>query len=161
MANLISNEFWEYFKGIQKDAFESFGKDEIALYRQTFNMDFFGEDPDPATSGLEEIILPVLINYNYYRVWGVNTNSQAGEIEAQSLSVLLNKDVLRELYPTLLDSKDNLVFDSGRDYFIHRGTRYTAQGETFISQASNDPLLIMLILQVDKRFNHEVKGSQE
>jgi hypothetical protein len=160
MGPLLSDEFWAYFASIQKDAFETFGQDTLTYYKKEYNMDYFGEDGTDDNTLFTQYDLPILINYNYYRVWGVNTNSQAGEVEGQSISVLINKDKLREVQPALMDDRNNFIFDSGKDYFIHRGTRYTSQGETFISQAASNPLLIMLILQVDKRFTHEDKGNQ-
>jgi hypothetical protein len=160
MSSLLSPEFWAYFNNLQSDIFDTFGNEIITYKKELYNMDFFGEDGQPGNKLYSEHNLRCVINYNYYRVWGVNNNKQTGEKEASSFVVIFNRKYLIDNFSTIVDNQGNLLFDSGKDFFIHKGLRYTAQGETFISQNADNPILFMVILQRDKRYNQEAKGQQ-
>jgi hypothetical protein len=157
----ISAEVWAHFNQTQLDGFETFGNETITYRKLKYNMDDFDEDPESTgDSSYSTYSFPCLINYNYYRVWGVNTNKQVGEKQGQSMAVILNKQSLITSFPTIFDADGNLIYDSATDFFIHNGTRYTSQGDSFLSQAETNPLWIMLILQRDKRYTGEKKGTQ-
>lgn len=156
--SLIPNDAWEYFKDIQAQAFESFGKEDITFVKRTKNLNRYQEDTLTA-GNFQTINLKCLISYNYYRVWGVNKTAPSGETEGQSIVLLLNKSILAQSNPELIDAKGNFIFDSATDHFIHRGMKYTPQGDTFLSQANNTPLLFMFILERDRKATGEKKGS--
>jgi hypothetical protein len=161
MSSLLSPEQWAHYVQTQLDSFDTFGNDTITYKKLRYNLDNFQEDPESTPdSAYTTYNFPCLINYNYYRVWGVNTNKQSGEKSGQSMAVILNRQKLRETFPTILDAQGNLIYDSNTDLFLHRGLRYTSQGETFLSQEYSSPLWIMLILQRDKRYTAEDKGQQ-
>lgn len=150
----LTSEQWAHFVDTQQKAFETFGKETIDFFTLDFNMDLFQEDGDASLgpyikySGLE-----VIINYNYYRVWGVNTNKDSGEKPGQSIVAIFNPNQLATILPSSHYDplKKQFIFDSNSDFFVHRGVRYTPQGDTFLSQENANPLWVMVVLQVDYR----------
>jgi hypothetical protein len=137
---LLTEKQWELFRNTQRNHFETIGKSTLVWKRYKGNLERFQEDGETT----DTVQLNCLIQGNYFRVWDVNKNSQAGEVDHNSIVVLINKDYLAELGH--LDAKRNFVFDTGRDKFILDGVMYQPQGDTPLSQAYDTNILQMLIL---------------
>jgi hypothetical protein len=104
------------------------------------------------------IPLKVLISYNYFRTWPLSKHDTQGESDNQNMAVFINRDYLSSL--GYLTSKGYLSFNPATDFFIHRGIKYKGEGDTFASQAYDDPLLILIVLRREEILTGEVLHEQ-
>lgn len=140
--DLLGPGVWNTFKNLIRFAHDTFNQDNIILYKRISGIDRWGED-NP-TSQFAEIELKVLMQYNYFHGWPVNQDQTAGVLDKQSVVALFNRAYLNSL--GLLDNNGNFKLTPGEDYFVHRGQKHSIEGDSLISQAYNDPLLVMVIL---------------
>lgn len=143
---MITPKRWDRFKSLINKTRESFNKDTITWRRKTqSSIPLYFEDD--LNDGDTDITLEVLIAYNHFRTWPITDNTLQGANDEQNMVVHINKDYLGELgYLTVNGYFD---FTPEEDEFYHRGIKYRAFGDTFHSQASDDPLFIQLILKRD------------
>ena len=139
---LISDEQWAMYRATMKDAHDTFHKKEIIWNRLISDLDRFGEDyPD----NFVPTPLLVLCNYNYMRSWPVTMATDAGKLDRESVQILINKDYLRE--QGYLNANGYFDFRRNEDTFTMDGITYRDAGDTAVSQAGSDDILISIILK--------------
>jgi len=146
----IGKKHWgRYQKLIQKFLNEESGLKPISWLRHVSQPLPFGED---VGSCYFQETLNVLINYNVYRTWPINMVTPSGEIDNETLCIIMPNDALAE--NGFLDEHGYFSFDLSNDRFIIDGISYKSSGDTQYSQASDVELVTMVVL---KRLKHEVK----
>ncbi len=143
MTQLISTAKWAQFRKLISDAHDTLSQETITWRRFTRStVPRYREDSDGSI--FTDIALKCLNGYNYFRTWPLTRHTAGGELDAENMIVLLNKDYLKNL--GYLTSQGYFDYRTDLDLFFHRGIKYRPEGDTFISQAFDDPLFIMLIL---------------
>lgn len=133
---------WSKYKKIMKIAHDMFNQDILTWVKHKDTVAKFNEE---LTDDGVVIPLNVLISFNYFRTWPLTKHDAQGESDNQNMAVMINRQYLSEL--NYLTPKGYLNFDPGDDYFLHRGIKYKCEGDTFTSQAYDDPLHILLIMR--------------
>ena len=146
MTQLVSDADWAKFVKVVADSHDTFNKQTITWVRSdgSFNVD--GEDENKNTS---DVSLEVLLNYNHFRTWPITRTTETGELDRQSVVVLINVDYLRGL--GYINVNNNFQFSADEDRFIIEGIKYKDYGFTKVSQAQTtvgvaEGLLIQLVL---------------
>jgi len=152
MSNLIGNTGWANFRAAMKDAHDTFHQKDIVWHRQKANMDRYGED---AANGYDTVILKAQLNYNYMRSWPVTFRTETGDLDRQSVQILLNKDYLRE--NGYINAAGYFVYDQSLDYFVIDGLKHVPMGDTPVSQAYEDDILFTIIVKRDDTRTGEVR----
>lgn len=133
---------WQRYRDVinewQEDAFQQ----EIEYRREIVTQDRYGEDYNKR---FERITIKGLILYNYFRSWPMSNMNHVGELDKESCMVYFNIKNLRD--QGLLNSHDQFEFDPAYDRFVINGMLYKSTGDSQAAQASNNPLLIFLILR--------------
>ena len=141
--SLITDKSWDKFSRIISDFVDTdVGKQTILWKKRITQPSSFGED-----SGKKYIDIPleVLIDYNVYRNWPMNRSTFSGEIDKQSIAIIISSRLLEEL--GYLDKDGYWDFDEGLDRFVLNGKFYRSSGDTTSSQAKNKALLFQVILK--------------
>lgn len=114
----------------------------ITLLSHLDQPQLFGEDDKNifTTSTLE-----VLVGYNVYRTWPINTVTNSGEMDNETCYILMSKTYL--ISKGLINDAGSINLDLTRDRFIIDGVPYKSSGDTPSSQAHNIDLLYMIILK--------------
>lgn len=120
---------------------EAFNRDTITWVKHNNHLGLFREE---LSEGGQPIDLNVLISYNTFRTWPITKNDQAGQLDNQNILAIINRQYLKNL--NLLTPEGMLDYSPDVDYFIHRGVRYKAEGDTLLAQSGDDPLLLQVIL---------------
>jgi hypothetical protein len=141
---LINTSTWKRYKALIKKGAESFNKEQIILAKWQHGIDQWQEDTSDSAN-YQYIKLDTLIQYNYFQVWPINVEQEDGQIDRQHMSARFNRKYLSDI--GMLDNHGNFPLEPSKDVFIHRGTEYRIVGDTFTSQAKNDPLQVMVILR--------------
>jgi hypothetical protein len=85
------------------------------------------------------------MNYNFMRSWPITFTTETGEVDRQSVQMmLLKKDLADNGY---LNSYGYLNFNPAQDLFIFDGMVWKAVGDTAVSQVDGDDLIITIILK--------------
>lgn len=156
--DLVGNANWSMYKSlIGVDAHDTFNQEDVIWHRLAYGLDRWGEDNKNAV--FTDITLKGLFSYNYFRQWGVNQSTVSGEIDKQSEAVIFSIEYLKSLDPAILDANNFWNFDLLEDRFIHRGVTYIVKGDTFISQAQDEPMHIMIILKREETNTGETRGG--
>ena len=137
---------WARYKRIINKFHEDANKDELIWLPELDFIPLHGEDQGQFG---DPVNLDCLFLYNYFRTWPIIGYTINGEVDKQSCVALINVDYLKRIHPERIDSHNRLIYKPDKDLFIHRGDKYMATGDSFVSQAHDEPLLFMLIL---KRF---------
>jgi hypothetical protein len=140
---LITDEQWGNFRKTMKDAHDTFHQKPMLWKRLISDLDRYGEDYNE--DNFDTVELLVLCNYNYMRSWPATMATDAGKLDRESVQVLINKDYLREL--GYLNADGYFDFKANEDMFILDGKLYRDAGDTPVSQASNDDILVSIILK--------------
>ena len=144
--DLLSTNEWDEFKSIINDAHDTFFQDTLVWYKSKGALDVHGEDM--LNERFTIINLKCLFSYNYFRTWPVTQTSETGQLDRESLVVLLNKSYLNSL--GYINDNGNFIFNPGLDRFLIRGVKYKAMGQTDLSQAYDTPLLFQIIMQKEE-----------
>lgn len=139
----LNEATWNRYKSMVNKIHDQFNQD-ILIWRSWAPsvVDEFNEDKEETYTDTE---LKILLGYNVYRTWPMTNNQNSGGLDKQNMIALINVNYLKEL--GLTNQHNYLDFDPEKDMFIHRGVIYKGQGDTFIAQANNEPLLFQLILE--------------
>ena len=140
---MISNGMWQVYKNLINKVHDDFNQDTITWKRFIRGKQRYGED-DISHDNYTDINLLCLIAYNVFRTWPMTAKSVAGDLDKESIVVILNKKYLEDL--GYLNTNSFFDMDPGKDKFIHHGLEYRASGETQVSQAKDEPLLFYIIL---------------
>lgn len=140
----ISNNQWNRYKKIINTFHEDANQDILQWLPEMDYIPINGEDQGQFGQTQE---LKCLFVYNYFRTWPIIGYTINGEVDKQSCVALINIDYLKREHPTRVNANGQLIYKPDKDLFIHRGDKYIATGDTFVSQAKEQPLLYMLILK--------------
>lgn len=97
--------------------------------------------------------LKCLVQYNSFRSWPINEQTNTGEIDKESCLVYFNMDYLRTL--GFINDNNQFTFDAERDRFIIDGILYKPAGDSKAAQANNKTLFTFIILKREERGSHE------
>ena len=143
---MISDARWNTYKALINSIRDSFNQDTLLWRRaQVTSIPLYNED-NPFDS-FTDINLKVLVAYNYFRTWPITKDTIQGATDEQNMVIHINRDYLDGL--GYLTAEGYFDFKPEDDVFIHRGIRYRTSGDTFHSQAKDEPLFIQLILVRD------------
>lgn len=144
--DLVGNANWAAYKSlIGIDAHDTFMQEDITYLRYLYGLDLHGEDD--VNAQFETIALKGLFSYNYFRQWNINQATVSGEIDKQSEAAIFSINYLSNHASSILDANNFWDYELMKDRIIHRGVTYSIKGDTFLSQAPDEPLLFMLILK--------------
>lgn len=155
MSDLIGAAVWAQYKSIINDGHDTFNQHEVIWLRSDGGLDRHGEDNE--TEQFTVVILKGLFEYNYFRKWRVTNPTDTGEIDAQTEVLLLNLKYLRD--NGYLTAANNFNYQIDADRFIHDGIKYKCVADTKISQAQDEPLLLMLVLQREEIMTADQMGA--
>jgi hypothetical protein len=140
--NLIGNNDWLDFRGVMRNIHDTFEQKKITWLRKIVTVNVNMEDSNTA---MESVTLEVQLNYNYMRSWPITNTTESGEIDRQSVQVLVNKDWLRE--KGYINSNNYFDYNPDVDRFIIDGMMMKAVGDTAVSQSIDDDILITFLLK--------------
>lgn len=154
--SLIPLAGWDYYKALMRKAHDTFNQDTLTWLRASDVVNRFNEQEDLAPT-----ITPILglIGFNSFRTWPMTLQQSGGELDNQNMIVYFNKQYLSE--NGWLKPNGYLDYKPDKDYFIHRGIKYKSEGDTFVSQAYDDPLHVMLILRREELMVGETQFDQQ
>jgi len=143
---MITPTQFNRYKNLINKVDESFNKDTLVWRRASAATipEFF---EDNLNDTYTDINLDVLVGYNYFRTWPVTKDTLEGANDEQNMVIHINRDYLTKLGYTTPQGYFN--FKPEDDIFIHRGIKYRSFGDTFHSQAGDEPLFIQLVLKRD------------
>lgn len=136
---------WNRYKNIINAFHGDANQDTLVWRPQLDYIPVNGEDEAFYTNA--PTLVQCLFHYNYFRTWPIIGYTINGEVDKQSCVAIMNIAYLKTFDPPILDANNRLIYKPDHDVFEHRGDKYIATGDTFISQANNEPLLFMLILK--------------
>ena len=145
MGFLTPAEWQEYKDIINEFNLDDSNQEDITWRRLTSNLNRFGEDDGVITN---DVNIKGLIQYNYFRAWPANRSSVSGELDKESLLLWLNIEYLRT--NGWLTASNQFAFRPGEDRFIINGEVFKATGNSQAAQASDEPLLVFIILKAEE-----------
>jgi hypothetical protein len=131
------------FLKVHRDGHDTFEQKEITWVRNITHTNRFMESDDD--NGTISIPLKVQCNYNYMRSWPITRTTEAGELDRQSMQVLINKSYLREL--GYINANDFFDYSPDFDRFIIDGMIHKPMGDTSVSQVDSSDVLIVIVMQ--------------
>ena len=143
MAELISSAQWDNFRQAINNASATFGAQPIIWNAVTKRLAFSGDERN--ADGISQITLMGYCQYNVYKLWPGQRETVSGEIDKESVAIILNKAYLRGL--NYLNSDGNFDFNPDTDTFTINGEIYYPAGNTQAAQAYDSPLEIYIILK--------------
>ena len=144
MADLIGSLNWTSYQNlIGNDAFDTFFQKDLIWKRANPFLDSNGEDEIGRT--FTDITLKCLVDYNDFRTWPINRNSETGELDKQTMVILFSIKYLEGL--GYMNANGNLDYSVGEDRFTLDGILYKSMGDTNTAQAQDIPLLAQLVLE--------------
>lgn len=155
MPQLISDAEFAEFKSLMKDAHDTFNTKVITWYRKTTKTNRFGED---VLGHYTLVPLNVLLNYNYMRTWPITLTTETGELDKQTVQVMINKQYLTEL--GYIRSEGRFDYNPDVDRFDIDGLVYKAFGDTPVSQTGGDDILITIILKREETQTGDISNAQ-
>lgn len=141
---LITAEDFTEFNEVINDALESFSTKTLLWYRKISNLSDFMEDTgDLGNMQAPPIAIPVLCNYNYMRSWPITRNTDAGEVDKQSVQILISKKWLNS--NGYLTNEGYFNYSPSLDRFRIDGLVHKSQGDTLVSQSNTDLIFSMIL----------------
>jgi len=146
----INQSTWDRYAKIINNIHDDFNQETILWKRSKVGIDTnepvqrFNEQEQNDTTDYTYIALAVLLDYNYFRKWPLTKETEVGELDNQNMAMIINRKYLSDA--GYLTSEGYFDFQPDRDYFIHRGIKYKAEGDTLVSQAKDNPLLFQIVL---------------
>ncbi len=142
MAKVNPNT-WQRYKNTINAFHDDANQQVIVWHKSQGGLDRFGEDN--LTERFLDINLLGLIQYNYFRSWPMTKTTETGELDEQNSMLIFNRKYLEDL--GYLNLEGYFAFDPAADRFTIEGKVYKASGDTPLSQASDEPLLVMIVVQ--------------
>lgn len=140
---MLSDAQWAQYKKVIDKASESFNQDTITWHRHVRSFQRYGEDA-AVNEHYTDITLNTLVAYNIFRTWPMTKESIGGQLDAENIVMILNKQYLEDL--GYLNASGFFAMDPGMDKFTHRGIEYHASGETEVAQAGSEALMFYIVL---------------
>ena len=147
MGNLSPADWIRYKESINQ-AHSDFNQEVITWKRAEVFMNRYGEDPSGAGASFTDIPIKVLIQSNYFRSWPVTKTSESGEVDKESLMVILNYKYLYDL--GYITPNKYFDFKPDIDRFVIKGREYKPFGDLDAAYANDEPLLFYLILKRER-----------
>lgn len=153
---IIDKKTWGDLAALVNEATNQgdFSNKHITWRRKKAVLTEFAEDQDSFTN-FEDVDLLVLCNYNFLRSWPVTAETESGQLDRQSIQLMINKQYLRDL--GYINSSNYIKYNPDYDRFILDGVTYRAMGDTPASQALDDDLFISIIIQREETFTGNVR----
>jgi hypothetical protein len=140
---LITDAFWAKYKSLINSVHGDFSQMDIIWMKYAGSLQRYGEDT-PSNDAFTPIPLKVLIMFNVARTWPATLPKPGGDIDAESMMVLINLAYLKGLgYISVTGSP---LLDPGKDYFVYQGNNYKFAGETPEAQAHDENLFYGFIV---------------
>lgn len=144
MTDLIGSINWSLYQNlIGDDAFDTFFQQDLTWKRANAFLDVHGEDQIGKT--FTDVNLKALIDYNDFRTWPITRVAETGELDRQTMVVLLGIKNLASL--GYINSNGNFDFKEDEDRFTLDGILYKSLGTTNTAQAQDQPLMVQLVLE--------------
>ena len=147
MAELLSAAQWQLFRQTINDASDTFNHEVIVWKHLVKKLSRHGDDR-PGVETYEDRELNALLQYNAFRVWPIDKLTSTGLLDKDNCLIIINKDYLAGL--GYINTNNNFDFNPDQDRFVIHGVQYKPWGDTYASQAYNDPLLQYIILIRDE-----------
>lgn len=147
------NQDWQDLKSLvdlETGSEGTFSNKTLIWKRKLSVLTEFREEQDSRADYDVDVELPVIFNYNYLRSWPVTNQTSTGQLDRQSIQVLINKQFLKD--NNFLNSDGYFNFKSDYDRFVTDGIWYRAMGDTPASQVANTDLFITIIIQREEKF---------
>lgn len=144
--SLIPASKWQEFSDIMRAAHDTFEQKTVTWKRLNSGMDRFGEDTQDNL--YDTIDLKVQLNYNYMRSWPITQRTETGDLDRESVQLLVNKRYLAE--NGWINADGYFAYNMGDDYFLINGLKHVPMGDTMVSQAYDDDILFSIILKRDE-----------
>jgi hypothetical protein len=138
---LSAVEWADYAQIINQFMMQDSALKPIVWKRFVYGVDRYMEDN--AGANYQNITINVLLNYNYFRTWPITFTTESGELDRQSVQVIINKQYLRNL--GYISADNNFVFNPDKDTIFIDGKPHRVMGDTMASQASDKDLLVTFI----------------
>lgn len=142
MPSYVPRKAWKRYKSILNDFMSHDAARQPVLWlRKPEQLTAFGED-----AGIiwEPHIILSLFQYNYIRTWPFNDLGTAGEIDTSNIMMYISKEFLS--INGYIDQHGYWDFNWAQDRFIVNGKVYKPGGDTQVAQASEDPLLFLVVM---------------
>jgi len=146
MSNLLGAAGWQKFKDAMWDAHETFHQKTITWRKLKSRQHRYGED-DTANS-YTDYSLKVQCNYNLLRTWPISFRTETGDLDRQSVQLLINKRYLSE--QGYLNSNGLFAYNPAEDLFVIDGLVHIPVGDSPGSQAYEDDILFTIIVKRDE-----------
>lgn len=141
--NMLSDTDWTRYKNIISDFVDlDAGKQPVLWLNRVNQMLPFGED---STEVYIPTQLEALFQYNHFRTWPISNPTQSGELDLSTVAMYISAQLLRE--NGYLNEYGYWNFDWSSDRFVLEGKVYKPTGDTQVSQAKDQALLFMVVLQ--------------
>lgn len=142
----VSNEAWAKYKQIISDFMDhDAARQDIVWAKHVDVLSEFGEDSNNTYIKND---IEALCYYNAFRNWPINTETVAGELDEENLSILISKKWLGDR--GYLNENGYFDFNWVQDRFIINGIVYKPSGDTQVAQAKDEALVFMIILKRDR-----------
>lgn len=144
MSDLIGATAWANYQAlIGGDAFDTFFQQDIIWKRSGDFLDIHGEDEigKPFT----DVTLKCLADYNDFRTWPITRHNETGELDKQTVVILLSIKYLENL--GYMNANGNFDYKGDEDRFELDGILYKPNGDTNVAQAQDIPLMVQLVLE--------------
>lgn len=139
---MLTAQEWQDYANLINQFMQQDSAPKVIVWRRfVYNLDRYREDGEGKNT--VDINLNVLLNYNYFRTWPITFTTEAGEIDRQSVQVLINKEYLRVL--GYITPNNNFDFNPDKDIFFINGKPHRSMGDTLVSQASSQDLIVSFI----------------
>jgi hypothetical protein len=145
-ASLVPNKSWDKYKKvittfIDQDA----GRQTIIWAKNVDQLLTHGEDYIPKYYPIE---IEALCYYNAFRNWPIDKATIAGELDEETLSILISTEYVRKI--GYLNKNGYWDFNWSMDRFVINGIVYKPSGDTQVAQAKDQALVFMVILKRDR-----------
>lgn len=153
--HLVSNRSWDrYKKHIKQFLNQDAGRQSVIWCKHLDQLLSHGEDTIPT---YRRVDIEVLVSYNAFRNWPLNSTSVSGESDDENCSLLVSMDYLKNFeggkYLKSIDGTEaNTYWDLNwqEDRFVINGLTYRPSGDTQLAQAKDEALVFMVILKRDR-----------
>ena len=142
----VSNKAWsKYKRTVQNFLDQDSGRQKIIWASHIDQILSYGEDSLPQ---YVFNVIEALCYYNAFRNWPINKSSVSGEQDEENLSIMISRQYLAD--KGYLDSNGYFDFNWAEDRFIIKCISYRPTGDTNVSQAKDEAIVVLIILKRDR-----------
>jgi len=144
---------WQQYKNIINGFLNEASKEKLIWWRRKKTFDRFAEGGSVSyidNENYEKVELEVLMQYNFFRTWPNNKQTNTGTEDNTNMVAIINVQYLKD--QGYWDIENNYFdFDAGYDKFELDGFTLLPYGDSKVAQAGDDALVFYLILTRDKQ----------